>query len=83
MKMTEEEIHLIQEVWEVVSSYISTKEAELVCQELLEKFETAGFVIEDNVKELKGTDKVIDNVLNNIYYIEEEEETEEPEVYDS
>ncbi len=81
MKMTEEEIHLIHEVWEVVLSYISTKEAELVCEELLEKFETAGFVIEDNIKELKGTDKVIDNVIDNMYYIEEEE-VEEPEVYD-
>jgi hypothetical protein len=79
--MTEEEIHLIHEVWEVVLSYISTKEAELVCEELLEKFETAGFVIEDNIKELKGTDKVIDNVIDNMYYIEEEE-VEEPEVYD-
>ena len=79
MKMTEEEIHLIHEVWEVVLSYISTKEAELVCEELLEKFETAGFVIEDNIKELKGTDKVIDDVIDNMYYIEEEEE---PEVYD-
>tara|TARA_Y100000296_G_scaffold8516_1_gene10034 strand:+ start:2288 stop:2539 length:252 start_codon:yes stop_codon:yes gene_type:complete len=82
MKMTEEEIHLIHEVWEVVLSYISTKEAELVCEELLEKFETAGFVIEDNIKELKGTDKVIDDVIDNMYYIEEEEEVEEPEVYD-
>ncbi len=81
MKMTEEEIHLIHEVWEVVLSYISTKEAELVCEELLEKFETAGFVIEDNIKELKGTDKVIDDVIDNMYYIEEEE-VEEPEVYD-
>ena len=81
MKMTEEEIHLIHEVWEVVLSYISTKEAELVCEELLEKFETAGFVIEDNIKELKGTDKVMDSVLNNMYYIDEEE-VEEPEVYD-
>jgi len=81
MKMTEEEIHLIHEVWEVVLSYISAKDAELVCEELFEKFETAGFVIEDNVKELKGTDKVIDNVLNNMYYIDEEE-VEEPEVYD-
>ena len=81
MEMTEEEIHLIHEVWEVVLSYISAKEAELVCEELLEKFETAGFVIEDNIKELKGTDKVIDNVLNNMYYIDEEE-VEEPEVYD-
>jgi hypothetical protein len=79
--MTEEEIHLIHEVWEVVLSYISTKEAELVCEELLEKFETAGFVIEDNIKELKGTDKVIDDVIDNMYYIEEEE-VEEPEVYD-
>ena len=82
MKMTEEEIHLIHEVWEVVLSYISTKEAELVCEELLEKFETAGFVIEDNIKELKGTDKVIDDVIDNMYYIEEEDEVEEPEVYD-
>ena len=82
MKMTEEEIHLIHEVWEVVLSYISTKEAELVCEELLEKFETAGFVIEDNIKELKGTDKVIDDVIDNMYYIEEEEEVEEPKVYD-
>jgi len=81
MEMTEEEIHLIHEVWDVVLSYISAKDAELVCEELLEKFETAGFVIEDNVKELKGTDKVIDKVLNNMYYIDEEEE-EEPEVYD-
>jgi len=81
MEMTEEEIHLIHEVWDVVLSYISAKEAELVCEELLEKFETAGFVIEDNVKELKGTDKVIDKVLNNMYYIDEEE-VEEPEVYD-
>ena len=80
MEMTEEEIHLIHEVWDVVLSYISAKDAELVCEELLEKFETAGFVIEDNVKELKGTDKVIDKVLNNMYYIDEEEE--EPEVYD-
>jgi hypothetical protein len=79
--MTEEEIHLIHEVWDVVLSYISAKDAELVCEELLEKFETAGFVIEDNVKELKGTDKVIDSVLNNMYYIDEEE-VEEPEVYD-
>ena len=79
--MTEEEIHLIHEVWDVVLSYISAKDAELVCEELLEKFETAGFVIEDNVKELKGTDKVIDKVLNNMYYIDEEE-VEEPEVYD-
>ena len=81
MEMTEEEIHLIHEVWDVVLSYISAKEAELVCEELLEKFETAGFVIEDNVKELKGTDKVMDSVLNNMYYIDEEE-VEEPEVYD-
>lgn len=81
MEMTEEEIHLIHEVWDVVLSYISAKDAELVCEELLEKFETAGFVIEDNVKELKGTDKVIDKVLNNMYYIDDEEE-EEPEVYD-
>ena len=81
MEMTEEEIHLIHEVWDVVLSYISAKEAELVCEELLEKFETAGFVIEDNIKELKGTDKVIDKVLNNMYYIDEEE-VEEPEVYD-
>jgi hypothetical protein len=81
MEMTEEEIHLIHEVWDVVLSYISAKDAELVCEELLEKFETAGFVIEDNVKELKGTDKVIDSVLNNMYYIDEEE-VEEPEVYD-
>jgi hypothetical protein len=81
MEMTEEEIHLIHEVWDVVLSYISAKDAELVCEELLEKFETAGFVIEDNVKELKGTDKVIDKVLNNMYYIDEEE-VEEPEVYD-
>ena len=79
--MTEEEIHLIHEVWDVVLSYISAKEAELVCEELLEKFETAGFVIEDNIKELKGTDKVMDSVLNNMYYIDEEE-VEEPEVYD-
>tara|TARA_B110001454_G_scaffold192651_1_gene193069 strand:- start:709 stop:960 length:252 start_codon:yes stop_codon:yes gene_type:complete len=83
MKMTEEEIHLIHEIWEVVSSYISAKEAELVCEELFEKFETAGFVIEDNIKELKGADKIIDNVIDNMYYIEEEEEVEEPEVYDS
>ena len=82
MEMTEEEIHLIHEVWDVVLSYISAKEAELVCEELLEKFETAGFVIEDNIKELKGTDKVMDSVLNNMYYIDEEEEQEEPEVYD-
>ena len=81
MEMTEEEIHLIHEVWDVVLSYISAKDAELVCEELLEKFETAGFVIEDNIKELKGTDKVIDKVLNNMYYIDEEE-VEEPEVYD-
>ena len=81
MEMTEEEIHLIHEVWDVVLSYICAKDAELVCEELLEKFETAGFVIEDNVKELKGTDKVIDKVLNNMYYIDEEE-VEEPEVYD-
>ena len=81
MEMTEEENHLIHEVWDVVLSYISAKDAELVCEELLEKFETAGFVIEDNVKELKGTDKVIDKVLNNMYYIDEEE-VEEPEVYD-
>ena len=81
MEMTEEEIHLIHEVWDVVLSYISAKDAELVCEELLEKFETAGFVIEDNVKELKGTYKVIDKVLNNMYYIDEEE-VEEPEVYD-
>jgi hypothetical protein len=81
MEMTEEEIHLIHEVWDVVLSYISAKEAELVCEELLEKFETAGFVIEDNIKELKGTDKVMDSVLNNMYYIDEEE-VEEPEVYD-
>jgi hypothetical protein len=81
MEMTEEEIHLIHEVWDVVLSYISAKDAELVCEELLEKFETAGFVIEDNVKELKGTDKVIDKVLNNMYYIDEEV-IEEPEVYD-
>jgi len=81
MEMTEEEIHLIHEVWDVVLSYISAKDAELVCEELLEKFETAGFVIEDNVKELKGTDKVMDSVLNNMYYIDEEE-VEEPEVYD-
>tara|TARA_Y100001951_G_scaffold87020_1_gene77776 strand:+ start:137 stop:379 length:243 start_codon:yes stop_codon:yes gene_type:complete len=79
--MTEEEIHLVHEVWDVVLSYISAKEAELVCEELLEKFETAGFVIEDNIKELKGTDKVMDSVLNNMYYIDEEE-VEEPEVYD-
>ena len=81
MEMTEEEIHLIHEVWDVVLSYISAKEAELVCEELLEKFETAGFVIEDNIKELKGTDKVMDSVLNNMYYIDEEE-VEEPDVYD-
>ena len=81
MEMTEEEIHLIHEVWDVVLSYISAIEAELVCEELLEKFETAGFVIEDNIKELKGTDKVMDSVLNNMYYIDEEE-VEEPEVYD-
>ena len=81
MEMTEEEIHLVHEVWEVALSYISAKEAELVCEELLEKFETAGFVIEDNIKELKGTDKVMDSVLNNMYYIDEEE-VEEPEVYD-
>jgi len=81
MEMTEEEIHLIHEVWDVVLSYISAKDAELVCEELLEKFETAGFVIEDNIKELKGTDKVMDSVLNNMYYIDEEE-VEEPEVYD-
>ena len=81
MEMTEEEIHLIHEVWDVVLSYISAKDAELVCEELLEKFETAGFVIEDNVKELKGTDKVMDSVLNNMYYIDEEV-IEEPEVYD-
>tara|TARA_Y100001949_G_scaffold14485_1_gene10508 strand:- start:459 stop:707 length:249 start_codon:yes stop_codon:yes gene_type:complete len=81
MEMTEEEIHLVHEVWDVVLSYISAKEAELVCEELLEKFETAGFVIEDNIKELKGTDKVMDSVLNNMYYIDEEE-VEEPEVYD-
>ena len=81
MEMTEEEIHLIHEVWDVVLSYISAKDAELVCEELLEKFNNNGFVIEDNVKELKGTDKVIDKVLNNMYYIDEEE-VEEPEVYD-
>ena len=81
MEMTEEEIHLVHEVWDVVLSYISAKEAELVCEELLEKFETAGFVIEDNVKELKGTDKVMDSVLNNMFYIDEEE-VEEPEVFD-
>ena len=55
MEMTEEEIHLIHEVWDVVLSYISAKDAELVCEELLEKFETAGFVIEDNVKAVSYT----------------------------
>ena len=47
----------------------------------MEKFDNNGYVIEDNVRELKGYDGVMDDVLASMFY-EEEEEDEDPEVYD-
>ena len=53
MKMSEQEVHLIHDLWDVVKSYSSNKDHEIVCEELLEKFDNNGFVIEDNIQELK------------------------------
>lgn len=86
MKMSEQEVHLIHDLWDVLKSYSSAKEHEIVCEELFEKFDNNGFVIEDNVIELKGYDGVMDDVLKNMYYEEEEDEEyldgEDPETYD-
>jgi|TARA_B110000263_G_scaffold247117_1_gene259338 hypothetical protein len=87
MKMSEQEIHLIHDLWDVMKSYSSNKDHEIVCEELLEKFDNNGFVIEDNVRELKGYDGTMDDVLTSMYYDEEEEQEEgldgeDPETYD-
>jgi len=87
MKMSEQEVHLIHDLWDVVKSYSSSKDHEIVCEELLEKFDNNGFVVEDNVRELKGYDGIMDDVLDNMYYEEEDDEEEylegdEPESYD-
>ena len=87
MKMSEQEVHLIHDLWDVVKSYSSNKDHEIVCEELLEKFDNNGFVIEDIIQELKGYDGIMDDVLKNMYYEEEEDEEEyldgdEPESYD-
>ena len=85
--MSEQEIHLIHDLWDVMKSYSSNKDHEIVCEELLEKFDNNGFVIEDNVRELKGYDGTMDDVLTSMYYDEEEEQEEgldgeDPETYD-
>ena len=87
MKMSEQEVHLIHDLWDVMKSYSSNKDHEIVCEELLEKFDNNGFVIEDNVRELKGYDGTMDDVLTSMYYDEEEEQEEgldgeDPETYD-
>jgi hypothetical protein len=87
MEMSEQEIHLIHDLWDVMKSYSSNKDHEIVCEELLEKFDNNGFVIEDNVRELKGYDGTMDDVLTSMYYDEEEEheeglDGEDPETYD-
>jgi len=81
MKMNEQEVHLIHDLWDVIKSYSSAKDHEIACEELLEKFDNNGYVIEDNIRELKGYDGVMDDVLASMFY-EEEEEDEDPEVYD-
>ena len=58
-----------------------------LCEELFEKFDNNGFVIEDNVRELRGYDGIMDDVLKNMYSEEEEDEEEyldgdDPETYD-
>ena len=86
MKMSEQEVHLIHDLWDVVKSYSSNKDHEIVCEELFEKFDNNGFVIEDNVRELTGYDGTMDKLLANMYGEEEEEDDyldgEDPETYD-
>ena len=84
--MSEQEVHLIHDLWDVVKSYSSNRDHEIVCEELLEKFDNNGFVIEDNIRELKGYDGIMDEVLASMYGEEEEEDDyldgEDPETYD-
>ena len=86
MKMSEQEVHLIHDLWDVVKSYSNNKDHEILCEELFEKFDNNGFVIEDNVRELRGYDGIMDDVLKNMYYEEEEDEEyldgDDPETYD-
>ena len=82
--MSEQEVHLIHDLWDVIKSYSSSKDHEIACEELLEKFDNNGYVIEDNIRELKGYDGVMDDVLASMFYEEEDEQLdgEDPEVYD-
>ena len=72
--MNEQEVHLIHDLWDVIKSYSSSKDHEIACEELLEKFDNNGYVIEDNIRELKGYDGVMDDVLASMFYEEEEED---------
>jgi hypothetical protein len=88
MKMSEQEVHLIHDLWDVVKSYSNNKDHEILCEELFEKFDNNGFVIEDNVRELRGYDGIMDDVLKNMYSEEDDYDDEEyldgddPETYD-
>ena len=87
MKMSEQEVHLINDLWDVVKSYSSNKDHEILCEELFEKFDNNGFVIEDNVRELRGYDGIMDDVLKNMYSEEEDYDDDyldgdDPETYD-
>ena len=54
---------------------------------MFEKFDNNGFVIEDNVRELRGYDGIMDDVLKNMYSEEEDYDDDyldgdDPETYD-
>ena len=54
MKMSEQEVHLIHDLWDVVKSYSSNKDHEIVCEELLEKFDNkVGLIHGDLDKNMK------------------------------
>ena len=36
MKMSEQEVHLIHDLWDVVKSYSSNRDHEILCEELFE-----------------------------------------------
>ena len=85
--MSEQEGHLIHDLWDVVKSYSNNKDHEILCEELFEKFDNNGFVIEDNVRELRGYDGIMDDVLKNMYREEEDYDDDyldgdDPETYD-
>ena len=86
--MSEQEVHLIHDLWDVVKSYSSNKDHDILCEELFEKFDNNGFVIEDNIQELKGYDGVMDDVLKSMYSEEDDYDDDEyldgedPETYD-